>query len=183
MGTVGRCVVMGGAACTVGNVTPAAEFNVWVDPDAARIVFASTMPIEMVGWELSRHEANVSATDIATIREIDTPLAHFSIDCNSTVLIANKNETAGVGISLPDPVAMAIALNPDICTKKSDHFVEIEADSDLTRGMTVVDQIGVAQRERNETAWGPKVKGGIQTTVCWELDVAAFKKLLLDSLR
>jgi len=56
---VGRCVVMGGAACTVGNVTPAAEFNLWVDPDAARVVFESGMPIEMVGWELCRHEANL----------------------------------------------------------------------------------------------------------------------------
>src|SRR5215471_13116670 len=51
---VKRCVVMGGAPCCVGNVTPAAEFNIWVDPEAARIVFRSGLPIEMVGWQLCR---------------------------------------------------------------------------------------------------------------------------------
>ncbi len=49
---VQRCVIMGGAANTVGNVTPAAEYNIWVDPEAAKIVFHSGMPCEMVGWEL-----------------------------------------------------------------------------------------------------------------------------------
>lgn len=182
MAMVGRCVVMGGAACTVGNVTPAAEFNLWVDPDAGKIVFGSGMPIEMVGWELSRHEANISETDIAAIRKLDTPLAHFAIDCNSTVLKANKNETGGVGIALPDPVAMAIALDPEICTRKSCHFIEIETGSELTRGMTVVDLVGVATRDRNERAWGEKVGSGHKTTVCWELNVAAFKALLFRSL-
>jgi inosine-uridine nucleoside N-ribohydrolase len=62
---VGRCVVMGGAACTVGNVTPAAEYNIWCDPEAARTVFRSGMPLEMVGWELCRGGANLDDGDIA----------------------------------------------------------------------------------------------------------------------
>src|ERR1700756_4983305 len=49
--SVKRCVVMGGAPCCVGNVTPAAEFNIWVDAEVARIVFQSGMPVEMVGWD------------------------------------------------------------------------------------------------------------------------------------
>ena len=51
---VSRCVVMGGAPCCEGNVTPAAEFNFWVDPEAARVVLRSQLPIELVGWQLSR---------------------------------------------------------------------------------------------------------------------------------
>ena len=51
---IGRCVVMGGAPCCEGNVTPAAEYNIWVDPEAARAVFRSKLPIEMVGWHVSR---------------------------------------------------------------------------------------------------------------------------------
>src|ERR1700741_2574281 len=55
--SVKRCVVMGGAPCCVGNVTPAAEYNIWVDPEAARIVFRSGLAVEMVGWQLSRGDA------------------------------------------------------------------------------------------------------------------------------
>ena len=51
---VDRCVVMGGAPCCEGNVTPAAEYNIWVDPEAAKRVFRSALPIEMVGWHVSR---------------------------------------------------------------------------------------------------------------------------------
>src|SRR5271168_3838675 len=65
--SVGRCVVMGGAPCCEGNVTPAAEYNMWVDPDAARIVFRSGLPIELVGWHLCRGDAVVRPADIQRI--------------------------------------------------------------------------------------------------------------------
>src|ERR1700724_4330902 len=66
--SVRRCVVMGGAPCCVGNVTPAAEFNIWVDPEAARIVFHSGLPIELIGWQLSRGDAVVGETEITHIQ-------------------------------------------------------------------------------------------------------------------
>ncbi len=64
---VGRCVVMGGAPCCEGNVTPAAEYNIWVDPEAARAVFRSKLPIEMVGWHVSRGASVLSDAEIAAI--------------------------------------------------------------------------------------------------------------------
>ena len=179
---VGRCVVMGGAACGVGNVTPAAEYNMWCDPEAARIVFRSGLPIEMAGWELCRGEANLREGDMQSIRKLDNPLAHFSLDCNQVAIEANYRQSGEVGLALPDPVAMSIALDPSICTRKSRHFVDIETRSELTRGMTVVDALEVVDDDRNRPHWGPIVQRPPNVTVCWEIDIPAWKRLLVRSL-
>src|SRR5580698_6132587 len=80
---VSRCVVMGGAPCCEGNVTPAAEYNIWVDPEAARMVFHSGLRIEMVGWHLCRGAAVLQPADIQFIQNMGTELARFAVECNS----------------------------------------------------------------------------------------------------
>ena len=177
---VSRCVVMGGTAWSVGNVSPAAEFNVWHDPEAARMVFLSGLPVEMVGWELSRFDAALSREDIAHVRSLDTPLAHFSIDCNRSAMEAIQIQSGEDNLDLPDPVAMAIALQPDICTRSSRHAVEIETQSELTRGMTIVDQLDNAGDVRNRHTWAQALAANV--TVCWEIDVPRWKQMLYRSL-
>jgi len=140
--SVRRCVVMGGAPCCVGNVTPAAEFNIWVDPEAARIVFHSGLPIEMVGWQLCRGDAVLHPQEIERVLALKNPIAEFAVRCNTTAAEAFFKQTGQKGISLPDPVCMGIALNPALCTSSSEHYVEIETASDLTRGTTVVECLG-----------------------------------------
>ncbi|MCY4023961.1 MAG: nucleoside hydrolase [Anaerolineaceae bacterium] len=179
-GMVSRCVVMGGTAWSVGNVSPAAEFNVWHDPEAARMVFLSGLPVEMVGWELSRFDAALSQEDIAHVRSLDTPLAHFSIDCNRSAMEAIQIQSGEDNLDLPDPVAMAIALEPDICTRSSRHAVEIETQSELTRGMTIVDQLDNAGDVRNRHTWAQALAANV--TVCWEIDVPRWKQMLYRSL-
>src|SRR3954468_21967848 len=88
-GNVSRCVVMGGNPCCEGNVTPAAEYNIWCDPEAARAVFRSGMNIELIGWQLCRGDANLDASDIARVRQLDTKLAHFAIDINRVAMESN----------------------------------------------------------------------------------------------
>jgi purine nucleosidase len=179
---VGRCVVMGGNPCCEGNVTPAAEYNIWVDPEAARIVLRSPVPVDLVGWHLCRGEAALNTADIDHVLKLDTPLARFAIECNSTAREAYRDQTGDIGISLPDPIAMAIALDPSVCTSASEHFVDVELASDLTRGMTVVDRLNVAGDERNRDTWKSVQDAGRKTRVCWTLDNDRWKNALYRAL-
>jgi purine nucleosidase len=180
---VSRCVVMGGAACTIGNVTPAAEYNIWCDPEAAQIVFHAGLPVEMVGWELCRGEANIKPEEMALIRAFNTPLATFAMDCNRRAFEATQEQSGDPGLGLPDPVAMAVALDPTICTRKSDHYVQVETQSDITRGQTVVDLFGVSTDERNAPLWQAAHDAARKTTICWEIDVPRWKEALYAVLR
>jgi purine nucleosidase len=180
---VGRCVVMGGAPCCEGNVTPAAEYNIWVDPEAARMVLLSALPVELIGWHVSRGENVLNENDIAYIQESDNERARFAIECNSRAREAYREQTGEDGISLPDPIAMSIALDPSVCTEWSTHHVEVETHSELTRGMTLVDRLHVAGDDRNHPVWSHIVSKGHNANVCWAIDTKRWKGALFSALR
>jgi purine nucleosidase len=182
-GWVKMCYVMGGAACTVGNITPAAEYNIWCDPEAARILFRSGMKIMMVGWEHCRGEAQLDDAEMEMVRGFDTPYAHFALDCNQSALQASREWLSDPGLGLPDPVTMAIALDRAVCTRSDWHHVEVECDSELTRGMTVVDERGVANTGPNIETWKPLNQKEPNVEVCWAIDVARWKETLYNTLR
>ncbi len=181
--SVSRCVVMGGAPCCEGNVTPAAEYNIWVDPEAAHTVFRSGLPIEMVGWQLCRGSAVLGLDDIDKLEQFGTPFSDFALRANSTAMRAHHTQTGEIGISLPDPVAMGILLDPSLCLDSRPHYVAIETGSTLTRGMTVVDRLNVAGDARNRQVWSEALRTGVQAQICWQLDTERWKKLLFDSVR
>ena len=179
---VSRCVVMGGAAFE-GNVTPVAEYNVWADPEAARTVFHSGLPIELVGWHLATGEAILNAKDIEFVSSLSSKRAHFAIESTSWARQANIEETGDDGIPLADPVAMSIALDPSIGTSWGKYWVEVETTSELTRGMTVIDRHRVAEKAQNRSAWAALLEKRPNVNVCWTIDIERWKERLYSALR
>jgi purine nucleosidase len=180
---VSRCVVMGGAPCCEGNVTPAAEYNFWADPESARVVLRSRLPIELVGWQLSRGAAVVNAQEIEKILALQTKYGEFTVRSNDTASSALRRQTGEVGIALPDPTAMAILLDPALSLAASDHYMDVQIDSGITRGMSVIDRLGVAEDGRNRGVWSEVIEHGRKQTVIWEMNNAGWKQALMRALR
>lgn len=167
---VARCVVMGGASDGYGNITPASEYNFWVDPEAARIVFGSGMPITMVGWDISRRYAVFNQAEAMRVRAIGTPLAHFCIDIQRVVHEWVRGHTHLPGFDLPDPIAMAVAIDPAVATRTTMAPVHIEAGDGPCRGQSVLDHLGMLGRPHAQE-------------VVLEADRARFVALLEDAVR
>ena len=94
---------------------------------------------------------------------------------------AYRTQTGEEGIALPDPIAMAVALDRSVCTRAGLHRVEVETQSELTRGMTVVDKLGVVTGDdAHHAAWDHDAG---RCTVCWDIDVDRWKGMLVEALR
>ncbi len=147
--SVRRCIMMGGTGRGPGNVTPVAEFNIWVDPEAAAIVLRSGLDITMVGWDACLADATFSEDDLESLRVLGTPLARFCVGIQQVSRQRAITEGRVEGICIPDPLAMAVALEPAIITESRRLGVGVETSGDLTSGQTVVDHLGVTGRAPN----------------------------------
>jgi purine nucleosidase len=146
---VKRCVIMGAVADHIGNVTQVAEFNMWVDPEAVDIVLKSGIHLEFVGWDISRTEAVVTPQESAMIRSLGTERANFSVDIQRVLEKFCAEETHLNGFDLPDPIAMAYAIDTSVATEAHHWYLAAETGSALTRGMVVMDTLGVMHQEPN----------------------------------
>ena len=137
-------VVMGGTSDHRGNITAVAEYNVWADPEAAAVVFASRAPLVMVGWDVSRQYAVVTPDDADELRALG-PLGAFAVDIQRTLVEFCREHTLLDGFDLPDPIATAIAIDPAIAVETRRLHVAVETRGELTRGETVVDYRGATE--------------------------------------
>ncbi|MEI4195039.1 nucleoside hydrolase [Roseovarius sp. E0-M6] len=140
-------VLMGGAYFAVGNVTPAAEFNIHVDPQAADIIFKSGVPITVVPLDVT-HKALVTRARNDAIRAIGTPVARAVAEMTDFFERYDRTKYGQDGAPLHDPCVIAYLLRPNLFSGRHIN-VEIETTSELTMGMTVADWWGVTDRPAN----------------------------------
>lgn len=164
---IARIVLMGGGYFEVGNITPAAEFNIYVDPEAADIVFKSGCDIVVHSLDTT-HKTLTSQDWLDRLRAIETPATRAVAGWTDFFERFDVAKYDSKGAPLHDPNVIAYLIAPEIYSGKFIN-VEIELASDLTRGMTVADWWGVTDRAPNATFIG-------------DVDVAAYFDLLTDRL-
>jgi purine nucleosidase len=146
---VRRFYFMGGTNHYLGNVTPAAEFNIWVDPDAAKIVLGSGMPTTMVGWEICMRHGLIGPPEYSEIGAMKTREAEFFIAVNRQVRRFMKKERGIDATSCPDSITLSIVLNPKVATDVRRRYVEVDNSSGVSRGATPIDDLEVLRKKPN----------------------------------
>ena len=164
---VAEIVLMGGAYFEVGNITPAAEFNIYVDPQAADIVFRSGAPLTVMPLDVT-HKALVTKPRNDAFRALGTPVGRAVAEMTDFFERFDKEKYGSEGAPLHDPCVTAYLIRPELFSGRVVN-VEIETASELTMGMTVADWWGVTDRSPNATFMG-------------DLDAEGFFALLTERL-
>lgn len=149
---IAKIVLMGGGYFEGGNITPTAEFNIYVDPQAADIVFKSGVPIVVMPLDVT-HKALVTKARNDAFRALNTPVGIAVAQMTDFFERFDKEKYGSEGAPLHDPCVTAYLINPDLFTGRHIN-VEIETTSELTMGMTVADWWGVTDRAPNATFMG-----------------------------
>jgi inosine-uridine nucleoside N-ribohydrolase len=162
-----RHISLMGGGMLHGNWTPAAEFNIWVDPEAARIVFRSGLPITMCGLDVT-HKALFGLPEIARLDALGTRPAHVFADLVRFFVRFHLERYGTADTPIHDAVAVANVAIPGLVTTRR-HHVDVETSGDITRGQTVVDVRGVPGALPN-------------VDVALDIDRATFADLLIEAV-
>jgi purine nucleosidase len=167
---IARLIVMGGAVTGRGN-TPnvGAEFNFFADPEAAFVICRDWPALTLVDWELVVRNA-IPAKRVALLRAIDTERGRFFRAISEKVIDFVRSARGEDALASADPLAMAVALEPQIVTARESHAVEIQLGAGFGRGQSLVDWNDVSGRPRN-------------VEIVTAVDTARFHALLEAGLR
>ena len=147
VGRVQQIVLMGGAYFEVGNITPTAEFNIYVDPEAAEIVFKSGIPIVVMPLDVT-HKALTTRARVEAFRALGNEAGRMVAEWTDFFERFDMQKYGSDGAPLHDPCVIAYLIRPELFTGRHVN-VEIETQSSLTLGMTVADWWGVTDRPAN----------------------------------
>lgn len=147
IGRIEQIVLMGGAYFEVGNVTPAAEFNIYVDPHAADIVFRSGVPLVVMPLDVT-HKVLTNRQRIEAFRALGTEPGRMVAEWTDFFERFDMQKYGSEGAPLHDPCVIAYLIRPELFAGRHIN-VEIETGSELTMGMTVADWWGVTNRPAN----------------------------------
>lgn len=144
-----QAIVMMGGALTQGNITPSAEFNLYVDPHAAHVVATAGVPLTMIGLDVT-HQAIATPERVSAIRDIDSPISAATVGLIEHYGTHDQQRYGISGPPLHDPCVIAYLLQPDLFTSYR-ASVAIETTSELTMGRTVIDRWHVTDQPPNAT--------------------------------
>jgi inosine-uridine nucleoside N-ribohydrolase len=165
-GKVQHLWVMGGG---IGNITPAAEYNFYVDPEAAKIVLAAGFPLTLVTWTLTRTHGVFHDDKLARIDALGTPLSRFFGQVNRKALEFDRNVVGLGGSTHPDSMTCAAILDPTLVLDAEEAVVDVEIAGELTRGWNLIDTLGRTGRQPN-------------ARVVTDYDTERFFELMLSTL-
>ena len=152
---IAEIVIMGGARSEAGNITPSAEFNIYVDPHAAKIVFDAPIPKTVFGLDVT-HKALIHDAHIDRIAALETDMGRrLTGMLRSNYAEYDRAKFGTAGTPIHDACTTAYLLRPDIFTFKPVN-VQVETDSQLTRGHTAVDYWHMTDQSR-DTKWADHV--------------------------
>ena len=170
MKKVNRIVMMGSSGLGPGNVTPTAEFNVWQDAEACKVVLESGIePLVFVGWDACLGEAMLKPEEIKTIRE-SGPLGRFCMDINHALMLLNRERFHDDYLDMADPAAMAAALYPECIEACGKYYCEVDVSDTETYGTLYVDTDHHTGKQEN-------------AYICSKLKAQLFKEYLYRQLK